>query len=709
MALTITNPDGSMTDGEKLAAPVRKKIREAREHRKQFEPIWQQNMAFAAGQHWLVTTGRQQRFLQHVKDVDPRYKGRELYSSDRVTEFRMLALGELGGEDDRPELLLERDDIASEDFQAQANRAVAFGWDMEWDGDEALAMVDQWVVDLGTSAMRCRWDGTHGKLKEEAYPHLNGKPLLAKEGAYEEAAAAVQSGQQLEMKPIHEGRIVWEPLSAFNLLVPPGVVHERYFPWEAVIRPVPLQEVKDEYGEEAADLEEDNDIASSLGMVSTGNVSSEFAALAQGRQTRLRGHVWLITYYERPSGKNPKGRVFHLAGPNLKLLRVEEELPYLAPDGVTYKAGLVYFHWWRVTGRFWSRGLVESLKEGQRGLNRLGSYADEIIKKGLPYVLVPEGATTKKRTDIPFEMVEYSPTQGQATPVQGIGPGPWMDARMERIGEDMERAAGIRAPSLGENPANVDTYAALAKLSESDQVKRNRLRTDRKSAICKLVELSVHDIRTYWGEDKQLMLSGDEGQVEAHEFNATKIPPFYIVKPAKGTVKPRSQAAELQKVEDIWRAALEAGAVPMRPEIWIKWKKDSLDAGEALDLPESPSDIHADKAEHENHRLLAGEQCEPAEYDPPDVHVPIHREAQVQADLTGEVDTWQMIEEHIQLHSRMSDHLATRAAAEQMASQQDLEAAQGQELQGQEQVSAEAEQQRQMELQQAKPQPGGGQ
>ena len=668
-SLALAQPDGSIVGGEELARPIRARIREAREHRRQFEPIWQSNMAFAAGQHWLVTTGRTARVLQHIRDVDPTYKGRELYSSDRITEFRMLALGELGGEDDRPELLLNRDDQHSEDFQVEANRAMSFGWEQEWKGDEALAMADQLAVDLGTSAVRVRFDSTAGKPKEEQWPHLNGKPLLDKEGAYEKASAAVQAGQQLEMKPLNEGRICWEPLSAFNLLAPPGVVHERYFPWEAVIRPTPLEDVRDEFGEIAGDLSEDGDIASTLGVASTGNVGSEFAAVAQGRQTRLRGHVWLITYYERPTSKNPKGRVLHFAGNDLKLLRVENELPYCAPDGVTYRSGISYFHWWRVTGRFWSRALVEALKEGQRGLNRLGSYSDEIIKKGLPYVLVPEGPQEQalKQSSVPFEVIKFPPGQGAPQPVQGIGPGPWIQQRAEEITNDLERAAGIRAASLGENPANVDTYAALAKLSEADQVKRNRIRTERKLSICQLVEDSVYDIKTYWGPDKHLMLSGDEGKIEATTFDATKIPVFYIVQPAKGTVKPRSQAAELQKVEDLWHAALNAGAVPMRPDVWLKWYADSLAAGEALDLPESPGDVHAEKAERENHQLLSGDGDAPqvSEYDPIEVHVPIHRKAQIEAEQAGDAGAWDRASEHIQDHEDAEAEKIRAQAAEQ--------------------------------------------
>src|SRR6266566_658196 len=133
---------------------VKTNIKQAREHRKKFEPTWQSNLAFAAGQHWLVWSDKF-RALRRIQDVDPRYRNRELYQADVITEIRTHVLGELGSDDDRPELLLQRDDTVSEDFQAQVNRAIGYGWDFEWDGDTAMSEADRYAVDIGTSAIQC--------------------------------------------------------------------------------------------------------------------------------------------------------------------------------------------------------------------------------------------------------------------------------------------------------------------------------------------------------------------------------------------------------------------------------------------------------------------------------------------------------------------------------------------------------------------------
>src|SRR6266498_1176159 len=155
--LALVGPDGELTDGDKETKAVKDRIRQGREYRKQFEPTWRVNMAFAAGEHYLVFDDNT-RTLRRIQDVDPKYKGREQYSADIITEYRTTVLGELGSDDDRLELLLQHDDTAAEDFQAQINRALGFGWDNEIHADEVLAEVDRLCLDLGTAAIQCRYD-----------------------------------------------------------------------------------------------------------------------------------------------------------------------------------------------------------------------------------------------------------------------------------------------------------------------------------------------------------------------------------------------------------------------------------------------------------------------------------------------------------------------------------------------------------------------
>lgn len=654
----ITMPDGRLLLGEQLAKTPRDRLKGALEHRKQFERTWQTSLALAAGKHWL-TWDRFTRTLRRVQDVDPRYKGRELYTADVVTEYRMTALGELGSNDERPELLLVRDDEASENYQDVLNRAVAFGWDNDWDGDDAFAEADRLSVDLGTSAIRCYFDPTAGPLREEELPYMNGKPLFGQE-AHTALAGGPRPDVQMQQTPT--GRICWIPLSPFNILAPPGVTHEKWFPWEGIVRPVLLSSVRDQYGDAALDIDEDRDINSTLGMAARGSLDPSQAGGAAS-PSRLRDHVWLYTYFERPTKQWPQGLTLTFAGARMKLVGIEPSLPYKGPDG-DYRSGITYFHWWRVTGRFWSRSLVEALADGQRAINKRRTQTIEIIDRSMPYTLVDKNSRMKKRAGFPGEIVELDQSERNPIPVSGAAPGPWMQADVAAIREDIEHATGMRGTAIGENPTGVVTYAQYASISEQEQTKRQPIHQDRDRAKKRLVEDTVSDMRAYWGR-KQIMLAGDDDRLESEMFDATKIPPFFVVKVAKGAAKPRTQAAELTKVEQLWNAAVNAGVVAQNPEEWLVWYAESLDAGQKRELPEVPSDDQTDKARLENHFLLQGEQMPVAYYDRVDIHIPIHRSAQDQMMLSGDQQLFQLIEDHIQLHLQAAQQNAQKISAMQ--------------------------------------------
>jgi hypothetical protein len=225
-----------------------------------------------------------------------------------------------------------------------------------------------------------------------------------------------------------------------------------------------------------------------------------------------------------------------------------------------------------------------------------------------------------------------------------------MQGDVEALREDLQHASGIAGPRRGENPAGVTTYSQLALLNESDTAKREPIYLERKRAIAQLIEDTVYDIRTYWGPDKMVALAGDNDELEAFNFNATKIPTFYIVKIGQGTAKPRSQAAELQKITDIWNAAALATAVQQNPNAWVQWYKDSFEAGSALELPASEVEDPGEKAEYENHFLQQGVPMPIAYYDIHAIHLPKHRRAQDAAMFTQQMQLWQLIEDHCQLH-----------------------------------------------------------
>lgn len=660
--LALTFPEGEMVDGDEATRAIKREISRAKEDRKRFEPTWHSDLAFAANKPWLVWD-RDQRRLAFPPDL----RGKDLYSADVITEYRMTALGELMSGDDRPQVLLRREDEPSEGYEEILNLALGFGWDTEWRGDEVLSELRRMVIDLGTGAIRCRWDPAYGPMLHDNVPYLDNRPLLD----LEEATSAMGNGPNpnVQMRSMQRGRVCWDVLSPFNILVPPGVPHERYFPWECVVRPMRLADAKALWGKRVGDLKEDTDIGSILGLDLRAEITETYSALGSpegGQGGRLKDHVWVYTYYERASPKYPSGRTLTFVGSKMRLVSIEDKLPYQLGDG-SYHSGIVYFHWWRVTGRFWSRSLVGNMKDVQRSINKRATQKNEIIDRGLPYVIVERNSRAKQREGKVMELLEVERDEREPRPVPGLTPGDWMYRDIDMLRVDLEHATGLRGPRLGENPTGVTTYAQLALLNENDQVKRGPIREEHQLAINLLVEATIYDIKRYWGEERMIPLAGEEGRIELQSFNGANIPSFYMVEHAKGGSKPRSQGAELQKVQDLWMAAANSGAVQGAPTAWVSWYKDSLEAGQALDLPEPSPDVHLEKAKLENHVMLQGQQVPVQYYDPHALHIPIHREAQIEAEYVGDQGTWQLIEQHI------SEHMAAEMANQMQLTQMNPE------------------------------------
>lgn len=643
MTSTASQAQAANPQGEELERQWKQRINDCRDYRRQepFEPTWLSDLAFAKGAQWQVWVPSMRRMMS-IKEADDRYKTRELYTADRINEQRQAQLGELSSDDDRPELLVAQNGDTAEEQAKQLNAAVAYGWEHEWQADQALEQVRSLCLDMGTAAIRCRWDPTLGPIKVNV-PHYNGKPVLDPERA---RSMIAEEGLNLTFRDIHEGRTVWEPLSAFNILSPPGVNHEQAFPYEIIVRPVLLSKVQEQYPN-AQGLQEDHDISSIIGLSTALQPRTGDQSATRGR---LRDHVWLFTCYERPTQRQPNGRVLVFASNDMKLLDVEQKLPYKAPDG-TPRSGIAYFHWWRLNDQFWSRSFIQPMKDPQRIINRMETQMVEINDRGMPKVFTEEGTLIHDPKGLPLENIEIKKDSPAPTFHGGIGPGNWMQELIAHHIDNLQHGSALGIVAMGENPANVNTYAQLALLNENEAGKRSRILTQHKRSIAQLVEDSVFDVRTYWPAKKTILVSGDDETIAQQVFEKNRVPDWFMVKVAKGAPMPRSQAAEITKIDAIWAAASLTGVIHSTPEMaqkWTDWYADSLQAGEALDTPKPDPDAQAEMALFENELMLhQGEVPEPSEYDIVFTHEPIHRQAQDMARASGDTDAFERIQSHI--------------------------------------------------------------
>lgn len=651
---------GAQTPAAQILGPIKKKVEAAKRDRARFEAVWHSNRAFAAGRHWLKHSRGDRRLVLDPRDVQ---NGKQRVTVDLLSQYLHTALGQLRGAEERPQLLFRRDDLPSEDFTKTANSALQYGWDSEWEAKRQLERVKRRIIVDGTAAIQCLFDPTVGKELGDV-PLRDGKPLLDETEARAYVAELAAAGQTAQYKRLNEGRVCWKPRSVFNLLIPAGLEDEEEFPWVAIVSAVPLESLIARYGEQARQLKAEPLAALEvMGLKDSGEHGLGSDEEDYGAPGKLEDHAALVEFYEQPTSDNDKGRVVTYARD--LLLEVKEELPYKRPNG-DYCDGIAFFHYWRVEGRFWGRGLIEPGKGIQRTYNKRCQQEQLTIDRGQPKVFI-EDTQKVTVTGTPMEILRYK----AGTPLpefhQGMSVGDSMWRSKEGLLSDLERAMGIHGVSVGEEPSRQTTYAELALRSEKDRTKTDPI-TDRfQASKNRLVEFSVWDMRRYWPRSKIIALVGEAGEAESVEFSGAQLPEFFLLKVAEGS-KPRDQASEIQLIFDLYTQAQNI----MQP-LPLHWLKDSVDAGKALPLPENPTDVHLEKAEWENSQMWEGSYVQPKAWDPPEVHIPAHREAQVEAEMAGRPDIVALIQKHLDETEMLAEALAVQQAQKMAARQAQLE------------------------------------
>lgn len=216
--------------GDTVAAKWRVRIDEATQDRRRYEPTWQSSRAFVAGKHHLKWSRRERRLV-----LPPAKRGVERYSVEEIGQYRLTAVGELSHDDTFPSLIFRNTDVTTEEFTKQANDALTYALQEEAKAEEIALDLKFVIVDVGTAAIRCRYDHDFGGVF--GYTERDRGP-----------------GRLPGYDTVRDGRVRLEIGAPENLLVPPGVEYQRDFPWEIWVRPCLIKDLRDEYGEKADGL-----------------------------------------------------------------------------------------------------------------------------------------------------------------------------------------------------------------------------------------------------------------------------------------------------------------------------------------------------------------------------------------------------------------------------------------------------------------------
>jgi hypothetical protein len=404
--------------------------------RKRFEPLWEECLAFGAGRMWLQRSRVDKRRL-YLPDLP---KGQVRYTVDEISKYRETLLGELSMDDDLPQMLFRQEDQPDEDYAEQANDLVQFGWETEWHADEAVEDFKITLVDLGTSAVRVRWDKTAGDVRMRVPQDENGKAALDPETLDSlKSSGQMPDGSLPKFKALNNGATDWEAGTPFNLIVPPGVKRERRFGWEGWTAAVPLDKARALYPDKNLKADTLSDIEA-LGAREIGSFDDGTGTVGDGTgQAKLEDHVLFFWYYEKATAKFSKGRVLVFAGQRMQWLETRPQLPYRMCDG-TWHSGIFYFHYLRLANRFWSRGVIERGMSAQRAINEERSMVRTHLRRGGPKVYMARGGVEKMPTGQTLEVVYIDATKPKPIIDGGVPVGPWMFQATEVSRDDLARS-----------------------------------------------------------------------------------------------------------------------------------------------------------------------------------------------------------------------------------------------------------------------------
>lgn len=600
------------------------------------------NRMFYAGKQNLDLNERDGRVVERK-----RRNGIELLTSNFLDQYINTVIGRLSGTDYRPNFhVSQEDNRAHRDIAKLLNMAFLWGWDNEWNGDRKVLDILRHLCIDGTVAVRSRYDRRYGEIVGDM-PYKDGTPIIDTAEAAKYIAEKAEKGETATIAPFRVGKVCWELITADNMLTPPGVNDPNDFPWELIRRPVSVAEIHNRYDKLAESvLEEEIDDPGSI----TAGYNND------GKANQLKGQAMVYTGYERPNAEHKNGRTVVFT--ETALLDVRNSLPLdQHPKGP--RSGLHYFRWQVLPGRFMGKAFIENGLGPQKIYNKRHTQLNAIIDRNMPKVFMEENSLARPHTGEPMEIIEIRPGAPLPKAEQGIEPGQWMMDDLNLQVESAERALGIRGVSMGSAPSGVSAYSAMALLTENDALKLDPIGQDFSEGMEELCWDTLEQMRN-WPKDKRMDIIGPTGHLESFLFDAADIPERYIVKRAAGGSLPRSQAAEIQKINDIWGAA--AGQLP------LTWYIDSLSAGKPLPVPQSIGDAELHIAELENVLILQTAEAPPvAPYHDDIRHVEAHRASQAQAQAAVDAGDQSMVpvveafESHILEHESSAKTTGTPA------------------------------------------------
>lgn len=584
--------------GDLTPAKIRDKYAEATRHLRKEQYDYQVNRSFIAGEQWVYWDSSRNTIQQMPREpARTQVTMNRLWPASRHIISRVLSRN----------LHFEVPPADADDATirgAQTARSVVDDLKREHNWEQ-LREETAWNTWLGgTSALAIDWDASAG-------PTLGQLPM---------------SG-----KPFGTGEIKESALSVLEIAWEPGIRDAEKSYWWIKAQALPPCEVQ-----------------------ATFDLSAEPKADAQAAGTPLMRRLsvtdsgdapvdlcLVLTYYERPSPKNPKGMVATVVGNHF----VDGPKPW--PFPWKDRLNLVIFRETKVSGRATGDTVFSAAVPVQAAYNASWSNIIEHLKlAGNARLLVPDAALdgVDELTDLPGEIVTYNSAAGAPAYLSPPQLAQWVLEQPLALAAQMDDILGIHDVSRGQAPTNIESGLGLSVLVEQDTTPLGSMTKELASGFERFASLALRLYEEKVTEPRKASIQ-TTGQVpetirwtgEALAGQTRAIVPL-------DAVMPRSKAAQLAMARELWDRQII---------------QDPKEFARIADLPDQEdllegTDMDAAKAIDENHLMAIGDIQIPADFDDHEIHIVEHnrfRKTKRYRAMSAAIQA--IYDDHVQAHETM--------------------------------------------------------
>lgn len=389
------------------------------------------------------------------------------------------------------------------------------------------------------------------------------------------------------------------PLTIAEFVVEPGSRDAETARWWIQAQTLPPGQVKEMYG---------------LPEEPSPDASNGLSAMQRGMLARHLGGetsvplTLVLTYYERPNGKN-KGRVVtEVNGKTVE--KVAWPFPF------TDRLNLVVTIETEVPERWYGTTVYSQARAPQVALNvSTSNILEHLTEAAVARLLVPQSAVRSMKAfdDIPGNMYSYNDGSDKPSWLQPPQLHAWVRETRHDYSRDIDDIMGTHAVSRGDAPANLESGTAISILAEMDGSPAGHVLNEIGSAFGRMASLLLQMHEKFATGTRNGIIPSEDGPM-ATQWTGKDIHGQYNCTVPADALIPRSRAAQLQLATKM----MEMGLIST-PEEYVAFSE--MPGGRNILDVTHPEIAHA-KREHS--KFATGETVVPEEWHNHPVHIPKH-------------------------------------------------------------------------------------